>query len=109
MALQFEDEMKAKLLEYNTICSKIDELTAEKEKIRDQSKRWLELNNVEEAYTEDVTGQAWKLAKSSSNRRKVLDWGLLNVLVGDRKDEVIGTSVSNTFKISKVKGVPVQG
>jgi len=109
MALQFEDEMKAKLIEYDIICGKIDKLVAEKEKIRDQSKQWLDLNKVEEAYTEDATGQAWKLARSSSNRRKILDWGLLTAIVGDRKDEVVGTSVSNTFKISKVKGVPVQG
>jgi len=109
MSLQFEKEMQAKLLEYTAVCSKIDELVASKEKIRDQAKQWLELNKLDEAYTEDVTGQTWKLANSTSNRRKILDWGLLTVLVGDRKDEVVGSSVSHTFKISKVKGTPIRG
>lgn len=109
MALQFEDEMRTKLIEYSAICGKIDELTATKTKIRDQAKQWLEMNKLDEAYTEDSTGQAWKIATSSTTRKKIDDWSLLKELAGSRIDEVMSTNTSSMFKISKIKGLPVIG
>jgi len=109
MALQFEEEMRSKLIEYSAICKKIDELTATKTKIRDQAKQWLELNKLDEAYTEDATGQAWKIVVSSTTRKKIDDWSLLKELAGSRVDEIISTNTSSMFKISKIKGMPIIG
>jgi len=109
MALDFEKEMRESLLEYKAVCDQMDDLKKKKDKIRNQSKQWLAMNKLDEAYLEDADEQAWKIANSSASRKKIKDWGLLRELIGDRYDDIVTHYDCETFKISKIKGLPVQG
>jgi hypothetical protein len=98
----YVEELKNTLNSYREIDSKINELETNKGILRDQIEKWLDLHGVKLFETEDANNQLWKISKSSSIRRKIKDYDILESVLPKEHKHLIVRNETETFAIRKI-------
>lgn len=99
---QFVDQLVTKLTQYNNIDKQITELASQKEEIRSQIERWLDLHQISLFETTDLHNQLWKISKSTSTRNRVLDYEILKRVLPEEHKGLVVQSESETFMVKKI-------
>ena len=103
MNVQYLQDLQMRLTEYGAIDKQIAELSDKKGIIRNQIEKWIELNNLEEYETRDTEGNIWKISKSSSTRKSIGDWDILQRVLGEKNAHLIVFKEFSTFGIKALK------
>ncbi len=102
--LYYEDQMRDSLSKLKVIEDQLTILTSQKELLREQLKKWLEVNNLTEydGFDSD-NSQLWRLQTISSTRRSANFDYIETVLEPLQLKEAIKYTESSTFRCTKVK------
>lgn len=99
--LKYEDDLKKYLAKLYEIKSILKPLEAEEEKIKEQIKKWADLNNLEKHSCKDIKDHVWIIGKTKMSRKNIKDWKLLeSILQESEKALIIKESVSETYRIT---------
>ena len=104
MAFEYEDVLKDKLSRLRVVSDDLDKLSKEKDELRAQVKKWMELMELIDHNVTDSDGFPWSLKITSSERKSVGDWDKLkSVLSQEQWDLLIKITNTTTFTARKVK------
>lgn len=102
--LYYYDQFVNALTKYSEIIDKIDKLTSEKEKIRNQIKEWLRINELEEYKGLDLNEQLWKIETQKRKSKSINDWNILYKLLEENNSiHLVQEKESDSFVIKRVK------
>ncbi len=100
----YEENLKEALTNLGKIEDELTKLNIQKDEIRDQIKKWMEINNLTEyESTDSENAKLWRLTKSTVSRRSVNYDLLQEHLDADAYNIVVSQSESNVFKCQPVK------
>ncbi|RLA78151.1 MAG: hypothetical protein DRG78_15785 [Epsilonproteobacteria bacterium] len=104
MALEYEDILKEKLSKLRKLETQLKDLASNKEEVRAQIKKWLELAELREHEVDDTDGYPWKLSISNSSRRSISDWNELALLISEEEwNKLVKVTSTTTFRANRVK------
>jgi vacuolar-type H+-ATPase subunit I/STV1 len=101
MSYVFEAELISKLKNYDNLSSQIKILSEQKDKIRDQIKKWREVNNIQEKVNITEGNDSWIIDVFSQHRRNIRDYDVLIRKLGDDASVFIEEKDIETMRITK--------
>lgn len=100
----YVNELKQKLVELGTIEDEYTKLKVKRDDLRDQVRKWLDINDRTEYETLDASGeQLWRMNVTPSSRSSV-DHDLLKATVTpEQYDQIVTKNEFEVFKCQPVK------
>lgn len=101
--MKFEESLIIALAEYGEIDSNIALLDNQKKVLRNKIQEWMKLNEVDNYEVKDSNNQVWKIKEDEQSRKSILDWVMLEKVLGDKNKHLIVEKSFSTFTIKKIK------
>lgn len=99
--LKYEVDLKKYLAKLFEVKSLLKPLEKEEEKIKDQIKKWMDLNSLDKFSCKDIEDHVWMMSKIAGSRKNIKDWKLLESILKDsEKALIIKESVFDTYKVT---------
>ncbi len=100
-SLKYEDDLKKYLSKLFEIKSMLKPLEKEEERIKEQIKKWLDLNSLDKYSCKDITEHVWMMSKVTGSRKNIKDWKLLEGILKESEwDLIVKESSSDTYRIT---------
>ena len=99
--LIYEDDLKSSLNKLFEIKLEMKTLKQKEDKIKDQVKKWMVLNELDKFNVEDANNHKWSIGKYTNRRQTIIDLKLLKSLISESEYPlVIKETESEYYKIS---------
>ncbi len=99
--LKYEEDLKKYLAKLFEIKSLMKPLEKEEDRIKDQIKKWMDLNSLDKYSCKDVEDHVWMMSKVTGSRKNIKDWKLLESILKDSERAlIIKESTSDTYRIT---------
>ena len=101
--MQYLNDLKEKLTELSSIADQLTKLENQKDIIRTQIDKWLNLNQLDHFEVYDNQNQIWKIWRSTSSRSSISDYMILREVLGKENEHLIVEKEVLTLNVRKAK------